>query len=118
MPRSWRVRVEDILEAIERIERYTSAHTQQSFTADLMAAQAVAFNLMIIGEAAARLPDEVRQANPSLPWGKMRAMRNFIAHAYFEVKPEVLWFTIRQNLPPLVAPLQQLLVASKEDPQR
>lgn len=68
MPRSWRHRVEDILEAIKCIEGYVQATSAVGFAADTRTIQAVAFNFVVIGEAAARMPDSVTNQTPEIPW--------------------------------------------------
>ena len=54
--RSWRFRVEDIIDAARRIEAYTAGVTEDGFSSDSMLQEAVSFNLIVIGEAAAALP--------------------------------------------------------------
>ncbi len=115
MPRSWRFRIEDILESIRLIQEYTRDFNRSSFGADKRTVQAVAYNLIIIGEAAARLPTTLTDAHAELPWAKMRGMRNIIAHEYFDVRPDILWMTATGNLPQLVAPLQDLLAGGAEE---
>ena len=115
MPRSWRHRVEDILEAIERVASYLDGMDEDSFAADTRTVQAVAYNLLVIGEAAAGLPDEVCENHPAVPWHHMRGTRNFIAHQYFDVDPSILWQTVTHDLPPLVHLLRGMLPDSSED---
>ena len=108
-PREWRLRIRDILAAIDAIEQYTTGLTFETFRDDAKTAQAVAYNLLIIGEAAGAVPDELTAAHAHIPWSKMRGMRNVIVHQYFGVDYWILWQTARSNLPPLIAPLQALL---------
>jgi uncharacterized protein with HEPN domain len=108
-PREWRLRVEDILAAIERVQRYTASLDLASFLADEKTVDAVSFCFGVIGEAARHVPDDVVAANPDLPWPEMRAMRNVVVHEYFGVTPETLWKTAREDLPSLVEPLRRLL---------
>ncbi len=108
-PREWTLRIEDILEAIERIEAYTAGLTFESFAADRKTVDAVVRNIEIIGEAAGFVPDEIQRRNPGIPWSRMRGMRNVLIHRYDEVSLPILWQTIRRNLPPLVSPLRAIL---------
>lgn len=66
-------------------------------------------NFMIIIEAASRISPDVQRRASSVPWPKMRAMRNIIAHGYFAVQLEVVWDTARNDLPALVPALQTAL---------
>jgi uncharacterized protein with HEPN domain len=110
-PREWRLRIEDILEAIERVQRYTAGLDLASFLADEKTVDAISFCFGVIGEAARHVPDDVVAAHPDLPWPEMRAMRNVVVHEYFGVTGETLWKTACEDLPPLVQRLRALLEA-------
>ncbi len=113
-PRGWRLRVEDILEAIDRIERYTSNLGYEAFAADDMVLDAVVRNLAVIGEAANHIPTEVQRLLPEVPWAAIRGTRNTMVHEYFSVDDEVMWDTITHDLPPLRSALQGLLRRGNE----
>ncbi len=104
-PRSWRFRLDDILEAASRIADYLAGCSRETFLDDAMLREAVAYNLIVIGEAAAHLPQELLEAHPDVPWPLMRGMRNVLAHQYFSTDAEVIWNTATQDLPPLVEPI-------------
>ncbi len=110
--KDWRVRIEDILEAIERIERYTDERDEKSFCADDRSIDAVVRNLEIIGEAARRLPSEVTQRYPHVPWSHMAEMRHILVHEYHSVDPGIIWATAVNDLPPLRRPLRAILKES------
>ena len=63
----------------------------------------------IIGEAASRVSDDCRMQCPQIPWREVVAMRNRLAHGYAAVDLEILWDTIREDLPPLVGQLESVL---------
>jgi uncharacterized protein with HEPN domain len=107
--RDWRHRIEDILDAISEIQTFASGATPNQFRADAKTLKAVAADLMIIGEAANHVPEDVQEAHPDVPWAVMRAMRNRIVHAYFDIDPDILWDTVQHDLPKLVEPLKRLL---------
>ena len=68
MPRKdWKIRIHDMLKAVEAVQRYTAGMTFLDFTADRKTVDAVVRNLIIIGEAAARVPDEVCLNHPGIP---------------------------------------------------
>ena len=75
--RDWKIRIHDMLKAVEAIRHYTEGMSFEEFTADRKTVDAVVRNLMIIGEAAARTPDDVCLTHPEIPWYEMRGMRNF-----------------------------------------
>ena len=108
-PRDWQVRLEDILEAIHNLQAYIQDMTFEEFAADTRSVRAAAYDISIIGEAAARIPDDVKTRYPHVPWDKMQAIRNVVVHQYFRLDVGILWQTITQNLPPLVPMLREIL---------
>jgi uncharacterized protein with HEPN domain len=107
--REWRHQIEDILAAITEIQTFASGATLEQFRADAKTLKAVAADLMIIGEAAKHVPEDVQEANQDVPSSVMRAMRNRVVHAYFDIDPDILWDTVQHDLPKLVQPLKGLL---------
>ena len=63
----------------------------------------------IIGEAASKVPDEDQQRFPQLPWREAIGMRHVLAHGYDIIEYAVIWDTIRNNLPPLIVQLREIL---------
>jgi len=112
-PRGWRMRIEDILDAIGRIQDYTRGMTFEAFSHDRKTIDAVVRNITVIGEAAGNIPPAVAERHDEIPWREMRDFRNVVVHAYFCVDLKVLWDTVRVDLPPLVDPLRRLLSVEK-----
>lgn len=108
-PRKWQNRIQDILDAIAEIQSFVEGYTYERFRSDAKSIKAVGANLMIIGEAAAHIPEEVQSAAPAVPWHLMRAMRNRVVHVYFDIDPAILWDIILQDLPDLTTPLRELI---------
>ena len=108
-PRSWKERVEDILDAIAEIQAFTQQMSYEKFQEDVKTIKAVALNFVIIGEAAGHVPEDVATVYQEIPWEIMRAMRNQLVHIYFSVDPQIVWDTVQNDLPPLVDPLKKLL---------
>jgi len=107
--RKWQRRIEDILDAIVETQAFVAGATFEQFRTDAKTLKAVAADLMIIGEAANHIPDDVQEAHDDVPWVLMRAMRNRVVHIYFDVDPDILWDTVHNDLPKLVDPLKKLL---------
>jgi uncharacterized protein with HEPN domain len=63
----------------------------------------------IIGEAAARVGTESKKKYPSIPWLQIAGIRNRLVHGYDAVDPDILWDTIIDDLPPLIAELEKIL---------
>ncbi len=112
-PREWMFRVQDILDAITKIQRFTSGATLTTFERDEKLIDAVVHNLTVIGEAANHIPSEVVSKETGIPWRQMVDLRNYSVHAYWNLRPAVIWDTIQTDLPPLVDPLRRLLSVSK-----
>ena len=75
-PRSWSIRIDDMVAAIEAILEYTAGMDRAGFAADRRTVDAVVRNLIVIGEAAGHVPDDVVAANPQIPWARMRGLRS------------------------------------------
>ena len=66
-------------------------------------------SIEIVGEAGARVSEEGRAATADLPWPEIVAMRNRLVHAYFDVNLDIVWETVRKELPALIIVLQDAL---------
>lgn len=108
-PREWRLRVEDILEAIARIERYVDGLTFEQFQADQKTVDAVVRNLEIIGEAVRHLSTDQEGLPAGVPWVDIAGMRNILIHEYFGVDLSIMWQTITVDLASLRSHLDRLL---------
>lgn len=108
-PRDWAFRIQDILDAIVKIQRFTSDVDFEAFENDEELLDAVVHNLTVIGEAANHVPAEIVARQHEIPWRQMIDLRNFSVHAYWNLRPSVVWDTIQNDLPPLVEPLRKLL---------
>lgn len=89
--------------------------TYEDFVADRKTVDAVVRNLIIIGEAAVHIPEEIDRLHAEVPWPDMRAMRNFVVHEYFGVSDKILWDTIQINLSALVPLLKEILDKYSQD---
>jgi uncharacterized protein with HEPN domain len=107
--RDWKFRIRDILDAVEKIKSYTAGMNREAFGADNKTVDAVVYNLSVIGEAACHVPDHVQERYPDIPWQQMRGIRNVVVHQYFGVSVDILWETVRRDLPLLEPLLRQVL---------
>ncbi len=83
---------------------------RSSFLSARETVEAVSFNIMVLGEVAAALPEEIREEATDIPWGLIRSMRNRLAHEYFAIDPLIVWMTATEDLPAVVAALERLEV--------
>jgi len=101
-----------MVQALERIARYTQGMDQATFEADALVQDAVLRNIEIMGDAANNIlraaPDFAAQ-HAHIPWLVMYTMRNRVSHGYDQVDLEIVWKTLQADLPRLYAPIQALL---------
>ena len=91
-------RLRDILEAIAAIDRYRD-RDQSAYDQDELLQVWFLRQLQIIGEAARRLPEEIRNLAPDIPWHKIIGMRNILVHGYFEIDLDVVWDAVQRDVP-------------------
>lgn len=99
MSRNYRIYLQDILDAIQKVETYTTGVSFEIFVSESMRLDAVLRNLQIIGEAAKKIPPEIRQKYPDVSWRQIASFRDILVHEYFRVNLEVVWNIIFNYLP-------------------
>jgi uncharacterized protein with HEPN domain len=90
--------LDDIAESVEDIRSFTEGLSFDDFVTDKKTINAVVRSLEIIGEAAKKIPLEIRASHPAIPWQEIAAMRNKLIHDYFGVDLEIVWETIQNSL--------------------
>ncbi len=109
MKRDYRLYLDDMLEAVGKIERYTESLSYEQFRKDEKTIDAVITNFAIIGEAAKHIPAKIEKHYPEIPWKEMAGMRDKLVHEYFGIRLDVVWETIRVRLPQLKNLIEELL---------
>mgnify|MGYP001610151524 CR=1 FL=1 len=99
--------IEDVWEAIEKIERYVSGLDHDAFVKDEKTVDSVVRNLEIIGEATNRLPADFKAKHPQIEWRKIVGLRHRIVHDYFGIDLEIIWEITQKDLPELKSKLAQ-----------
>ena len=112
--REWLFRLQDILQATEKIENYLGRITWNEFKKSDIVIDAVVRNLEIIGEASNNIPPKIRSSYSEIPWDVMYGMRNILIHEYFGVDMNIVWHTAKNNLPPLQKQLKRILEEIKK----
>lgn len=99
----------DILSSIKKIEEYTKGMSYAKFSKDDKTLDAVVRNLEIIGEATNQMPDTFKEKHTDVPWRKIISMRNKVIHEYSGVDVEILWQTLKEDLPELKTLVKRLV---------
>lgn len=99
----------DILDAMEKAQKFVENLTYEEFIRDDKTVFAAIRALEIIGEATKNIPDETRKQNPGVPWKEMAGMRDVLIHDYFGVDMQTVWLTVTEKIPEVKLSLQKLL---------
>lgn len=107
--RDYKLYLDDIIEAIKRIEKYTKDLAVEKFKKDDLIIDGVVRNLEIIGEAVKNIPANVKDKYSEIEWKKIAGLRDILAHEYFGVDLEILWDIVENKLPALKKEIFRLL---------
>lgn len=107
MSRGAEERIADILEAIDRCERYRRQFSNPDPDVAQMAIDAALRNIEVIGEAANHLPGEITSAHPEIEWRAVIGMRNNLIHQYWASDISILVEVLEKDLAPLAEALRQ-----------
>ena len=88
---------------------FAEAMSYAEFVRDRRTQLSILKSVEIVGEAAARLSKDTRQAHPSIPWPEVIGMRNRLVHVYFDIDLPLVWETVCNDLPVLIARLEPLV---------
>lgn len=107
MSKAWQVYAQHILDAVERIQRIQQ---RGDLTKDEVLYDATLRNLQTLSEATQRLPDELKQAYPAIPWQQISSFRNILVHNYLgDIDADTVQTVVSQHLPPLEAAVRNML---------
>ena len=107
--REWKCFVSDMIEFCEKVMANSSNMELSSFVADSNLFDATIWNIVKIGEAATKVPEEIRVAYPDIEWQQIISMRNQLIHGYFSSRDDIIWQTISVDIPELRDDLRELL---------
>jgi len=99
----------EILSSLEKIERYIAGLSYEEFILREQTVDAVERNIEKISEAAAAIPDDVRERHPEVPWKTIVGLRNKVIHHYFAVDHEVVWQIVTKNIPATKGKIAEIL---------
>ncbi len=109
MKRDYRDYLEDILTAIDETSKFTDGISYEAFTQDKMRVNAVIRSLEVLGEAAKKIPDDLRNQADEIPWKYMAGMRDKLIHEYFNVDLQMVWIVVKTEIPPIRPEIESLI---------
>ncbi len=107
--RDVRLYLTDMLDAISKIQRYTSNISFEDFEQNDMLIDAVVRNLEIIGEAVKQIPEDLRSKFSEIDWHRVIGFRNIVIHEYFDVDVNIVWVIATERLNELKNVLEKML---------
>ena len=114
-PREWRFYVGDMIGFCGRVRDYTAGMDQAVFISSPMPYDATLRNLELIGAAATRIPESVRDAHPEIPWRTIIMTRNRLIHGYLGIDNDIVWDFVCNDVPVLLPALRDLLETPGSD---
>jgi uncharacterized protein with HEPN domain len=100
--------INDIIESINDVAQFIGGISYDEFIKDKKTVNAVIRSIEIIGEAAKNIPDSIKEKHGTIPWKKMSGMRDRLIHGYFGIDNEILWKTVKEDLPALLSVVKKL----------
>ncbi len=99
----------DLMDSINKIEEFTEGMEYNDFLKDNKTIFACVRAIEIMGEAVKNIPEYVKEENKEIPWKKIYGIRNKLIHEYFGVEPEVVWITIKEDIPLIKPYIMEIL---------
>lgn len=101
--------IKDMLVSIQDIDEFTSGMEFDEFLKDKKTIKAVIRSLEVLGEASKKIPESIKSQYPHVPWKRMTGMRDKLIHEYFGVDLEIVWNVVKNELPLVKSPIEELL---------
>ncbi len=108
-----RIRIKHMLDAVYEISNFTQEITKVEFEKDRKLHLSVVRLLEIIGEAASKVSPEVQSKYNQIPWNSIIGMRNRLIHGYFDIDLDIVWETVKTDIPDLITKLEKMIKKQK-----
>lgn len=108
-PEDWLPHIKRMLEAAEKVSEFTQGVKESDFLPGALEYDASLTQLMVLADAANRVPPPVREEISAIPWHQIRGLRNRIAHDYERLKAGSVWTTVTVSVPELITTLREVL---------
>ncbi|MFH1672325.1 MAG: DUF86 domain-containing protein [Pseudomonadota bacterium] len=103
------VRLRHMLDAAKEAVSFVQNKTRSSLDTDRQLVLSLVKSIEIVGEAAAHVSEKCVRDFPQIPWRNIIGMRNRLIHGYFDIDLAVVWKTVIEDLPPLIAELEEIV---------
>lgn len=103
------IRLRHMLDAAHEALEFAQGRSRTDLDRDRMLVLSLVKEIEIIGEAGYQISDVTRAQLPTIPWEDIVGMRHRLVHAYFDINLDVLWRTVQEDLPALIAVLEPLV---------
>ncbi len=104
-----RIRIQHMIDAGREAMEFSSGRCRADLNTNRMLVLSLVKSVEILGEAASKVSEELRNDYPDLPWREMVTMRNRLIHGYFDINLDIVWQTVITELPSLVAALESIV---------
>ncbi len=109
MSREWPLFLADMLDFCQRILEFSEGLEFEEFARGNRDRDALLLNIILLGEAASHVPEEIRSTWKEVPWREIVATRNALVHGYFAMSDAILWDIVTKEIPALLPRLQRIL---------
>ena len=108
-----RVRLKHMLDAANDAIEFSSGESRRSFDTNRMLTLSIVKCIEIMGEAANHVSPEFQKECSDIPWSDVIAMRHRLIHGYYDVDPDIVWDTVHEDLPSLIAAIKKVLSSTE-----
>ena len=103
------IRLRHMLDAAREVVSFARCRVRSDLDTDRQLVLSLVKDIEIVGEAASQVSESFRTQAPEIPWQSMVAMRNRLVHAYFSINLDIVWQTVREDLPTLITHLELIV---------
>ena len=109
MIRDDQIRLRHMLEAAREALSFACGRSRKDLDTDRQLVLSLVKDIEIVGEAASQVMESTRGELKDIPWAVIVGMRNRLVHAYFSINLDILWQTVQEDLPALIADLERVV---------
>ena len=103
------IRLRHMLAAAKEALEFAAGKTRMDLEKDRLHMLAIIKSIEMIGEAASKVTETFKTEKSNIPWNDIINMRNRLIHAYFDVNLDIVWQTVKTDLPDLIKDLEEII---------